>query len=478
MKKLLTVLVAGTGLAACAGEAQSTNEVEDLPPVTIYASRIDDTKDALPAAIAVFTAAEIEASGARDLPELLKKKAGIDIHAMNGNPLLTSIAMRGFGDNAFGRIKVVLDGEELNNVDMNAPNLTRIPLGSVERVEVIHGPSPVLYGDGAVAGVVNVTTDTRDYEKKTKITGKAGSQYTFGGNVQTKGGFEEEGVLYNAAYDYLHSDGYRKRSAYDLHTANAGVRKNFENGSTIGFKANYQNAFYELPGSLTYDQWKHARRTANNHDDWTRAWSYGFGIDSKLKLAEDQWLYLDGNFSHQYRRAKMAGWGTDTEYDYYNYALSPRYVNEKDVFGFGNKFTVGLDLRFDGYHENPRGGASIGNEPEMGMRHGSRNQTPAEARKPPSTGTVMPVTNAARVSSRSHSTQPRRSSASPKRPAGVWAITCSPRGERPPSGVQRYLRERSLTMKPGATALTRTCAGAMYCAKNCVQLAMAALAIA
>ena len=357
MKKLVAALVAGTGLAACAGETQSTNEVEDLPPVTIYASRIDDTKDSIPAPVAVFTAAEIEASGARDLPELLKKKAGIDIHALNGNPLLTSIAMRGFGDNAFGRIKVVLDGEELNNVDMNAPNLTRIPLGSVERVEVIHGPSPVLYGDGAVAGVVNVTTDTRDYEKKTKITGKAGSQYTFGGNVQTKGGFEEEGVLYNAAYDYLHSDGYRKRSAYDLHTANAGVRKNFENGSTIGFKANYQNAFYELPGSLTYDQWKHARKTANNHDDWTRAWSYGFGIDSKLKLAEDQWLYLDGNFSHQYRRAKMAGWGTDTEYDYYNYAFSPRYVNEKDVFGFGNKFTVGLDLRFDGYHENPRGGS-------------------------------------------------------------------------------------------------------------------------
>ena len=357
MKKLLTALVAGTGLAACAGEAQNTNEVEDLPPVTIYASRIDDTKDSIPAPVAVFTAAEIEASGARDLPELLKKKAGIDIHAMNGNPLLTSIAMRGFGDNAFGRVKVVLDGEELNNVDMNAPNLTRIPLGSIERVEVIRGPSPVLYGDGAVAGVVNVTTDTRDYEKKTKITGKAGSQYTFGGNVQTKGGFEEEGVLYNAAYDYLHSDGYRKRSAYDLHTANAGVRKNFENGSTIGFKANYQNAFYELPGSLTYDQWKHARKTANNRDDWTRAWSYGFGIDSKLKLAEDQWLYLDGNFSHQYRRAKMAGWGTDTEYDYYNYAFSPRYVNEKDVFGFGNKFTVGLDLRFDGYHEDPRGGS-------------------------------------------------------------------------------------------------------------------------
>ena len=370
MKKLVVALAAGTGLWAHAEQTQTTNEVEDLPPVTVYASRIDDTKDSIPAAISVFTAEDIEASGARDLPELLKKKAGIDVHAMNGNPLLTSIALRGFGDNAFGRTKIVLDGEELNNVDMNVPNLTRIPLGSVARVEVIRGPSPVLYGDGAVAGVVNVTTDSHDYAKRTKITGKAGSQSTFGGNVQTKGGFEDEGVQYGASYDYLQSDGYRDRSAYDVHTANAGVRKNFENGSTIGFKANYQNAFYELPGSLTYDQWKHARKTANNHDDWTRAWSYGAGIDSKLKLAEDQWLHLDGSFSHQYRRAKMAAWGTDTEYDYYSYAFSPRYVNEKDIFGFGNKFTVGVDFRYDGYEENPRGG---------GKRHFNRDRYAAFA---------------------------------------------------------------------------------------------------
>ena len=332
--------------------AAATNMVAELPTVTVYASRIEDAKDDIPASVQIFDAEQIAASGVRDLPELLKKKAGVDIHAMNGNPILTSIAMRGFGDNAFGRIKVVLDGEELNNVDMNAPNLTRIPLGNVERVEVVHGPSPVLYGDGAVAGVVNVTTDTRDYEEKTRITGKAGSQYTFGGNVQTKGGDEAEGVLYNASYDYLQSDGYRKNSGYDMHTLNAGVRKNFENGSTIGLKLNYQNAFYELPGSLTYDLWKNGRKTASTQDDWARIWSYGVALDSKMKLAEDQWLYFDGGFSYQYRHAvyKDPVWGdSDLEYDYYSYRFSPRYVNECDIAQFGNKFSVGFDFRYDQY---------------------------------------------------------------------------------------------------------------------------------
>ena len=352
MKKMLAAVLAGTSVVACAEPPQNTNEVVELPPVTVYASRTGDAKDAIPASISLFTAEDVENSGALDLPELLKKKAGVDIHAMNGNPILTSIAMRGFGDNAFGRVKVVLDGEELNNVDMSAPNLTRIPLASAERVEVIRGPSPVLYGDGAIAGVVNVTTDPYDYEKRTKVTGRAGSQYTYGGNFQTKGGFEDEGLLYNASYDYLQSDGYREHSAYDMHTANAGLRKNFDNGSTVGFKANYQNAFYELPGSLTYDQWKHARKTANNHDDWARIWSYGIGLDSKMKLAEDQWLLVDGGFSHQYRHARYVSSDSDLEYNAYCWHLSPRYVNEMDVFGFANKFTVGTDFRFDRYGED------------------------------------------------------------------------------------------------------------------------------
>ena len=350
--KVVSAALAGMVGSLCAEPPQSTNEVAALPSVTVYASRIDAAKDEMPASVSVFTAADIESSGAENLPELLQKKAGIDIHAMNGNPILTSVAMRGFGDNAFARVKVVLDGEELNNVDMNAPNLTRIPLDGMGRVEVVRGPSPVLYGDGAIAGVVNVSTDSRDYEKRTKATVRAGSQNTFGASAGTKGGFEKEGVQYGASYDYLQSGGYRDRSAFNIHTANANVHKNFDNGSTIGLKANYQNAFYELPGSLTRYEWKHSRKSAVNRDDWARIWSYGISLDSKAKLAEDQWLHLDGGFSHQYRHARYASSASDLEYNAYCWHLSPRYVNELDVFGFENRFTAGFDFRFDRYGED------------------------------------------------------------------------------------------------------------------------------
>ncbi|MBP5286092.1 MAG: TonB-dependent receptor plug domain-containing protein [Kiritimatiellae bacterium] len=341
--------IASAAFAVCAAGVSpaATNVIAELEPVAVYASRIDDAKEAMAAPVQVYDAGAIAASGARDLPELLEKTAGIDVHRLNANPMQSEISMRGFGENSFGRVKVVLDGEELGNVDMFAPNLMRAPLGSVERIEVVRGPSPVLHGDGAVAGVVNAVTVPDGYEERYRIAGKAGSQNTFGAGFSAKGGVAGEGVQYHGAYDYLRSDGWRRRSAYELHSANAGLRKNFENGSRVGVKANYQNAFYELPGALPLAGWKDSRRRALNPDDWCRTWAYGIGLDSKMRLGEGRWLYADGGFSHQRRDANWGGYGYKNRYELFGFRFSPRYVDENDLFGFGSKFTAGLDFGYD-----------------------------------------------------------------------------------------------------------------------------------
>jgi len=353
---MVAAVAAAAGSVAEPTQTEATNKVVEIPPVTVYASRIESSAAEMPSAVGVYDAEAISRSGARDLPELLDKVANLQIRTLNANPLQTQIAMRGFGENSYGRVKVVIDGEELNCVDMDAQNLVRIPLGSIDRVEVIHGPSPVLHGDGAVAGVVNIVTDTRDYSKKTKVTARGGSYGTFGANVQTKGGFEEEGLLYFASYDYSRSDGFRERSGYDMHAFSASLRKNFDNGSTVGFKANYFNSFFEMPGSLSYAQWKGSRRYAKFDNDWCRLWNYGFAIDSKMAIAEDQWLYIDGAFSVKHRQAHWGDYGYSNEYDLYSGQISPRYVNEKDVFDFGSKFTVGYDFRYDRYNVRDRSG--------------------------------------------------------------------------------------------------------------------------
>lgn len=327
--------------------------------ITVYGSRVEDPAERMPASVCVFRADEIASAGARDLPELLEKGANIQIRTLNANPLQAQIAMGGFGENSFGRVKLIVDGEELNSSDMDAPDIARLSLAGIDRVEVIRGASPVLYGDGAIAGVINVTTDSRDYETKTRLAVKGGAYGTLGFSGRTKGGSAEDGVAYSAAYGYQRSDGYRHRSGYDLHTADASIRQDFENGSWVRLKANYANVLYEMPGALTWREWQDDPRQAKYEDDWCRGWNYGFSMASKVVLADAQCLYLDGAFSLKHRTSHWGDYGYANDYDLYAYQFSPRYVNEMDIGSLANKGTMGSDVKYERYAVDDRSGLNL-----------------------------------------------------------------------------------------------------------------------
>jgi iron complex outermembrane receptor protein len=330
----------------CAAFA-ATNVTADLPSVTVYAARAGATADALAGAVQVFDADFIAQAGAQSLPDLLEKKADVEIRTLNGNPLQSQVALRGFGENSFGRVKVLFDGEELNAVDMFAPNLARVALGSVERVEVIRGPSPVLHGDGAVAGVINVLTSATEVEPLRRVSVRGGSFGTAGVALLLRGAAGEDNLSYSAAADGGRSDGFRDRSAYDLFSFDAALHRTFEQGAFWRFKLNLAQAFYEMPGAVSRDVWASDRRAAAYQHDWCRLWNAGVGFESKAHLADDQWLTLDGRFSFQRRRSHWGDARFTNDYNLYGLSFSPRYVNETAVAGFGNTLTVGADLRVD-----------------------------------------------------------------------------------------------------------------------------------
>ena len=336
--------------------AVAANMVAELPPVTVYASRIDAGIDDIPASVQVIDSGEIGGSLASDMGGLLEKCANVGVRTLNGNPLQAQIFMRGFGENSFGRVKVLLDGEELNGVDMSAPDIARIALSSVERVEVIHGPSPVLHGDGAVAGTINVLTAVPDAPPRTRISAKGGSRGAAGVGFGSRGAVGEEGYWYSSSYAYDRSDGYRDRSAYGIHAFDAAVGRRFENGSRFAVKADYAWGFYEMPGALSYEAWKADRKAAAYGNDWCRTWSAGSGFELKARLAEDHLLYVDGRFSMRRRRSNWGDYGYANDYALYGMAFSPRYANTVPVAGFDNSFTVGSDLRCDRFNVRDRSG--------------------------------------------------------------------------------------------------------------------------
>lgn len=353
MKKGKLAALAAIGCSAC---ALAADEATVLPTITVDASRIESAAEDMPSPLQVFGVEEISRSGAKDLPDLLSRIANIQVRSLNSNPLQAQIAMRGYGENSFGRVKIYVDGEEINSADMDSPNLARIPLGGIERVEIVHGPSPVLYGDGAVAGIVNIVTDSSDCSRKSRVAAKAGSYGTAGLGFATKGGDEHAGVKYSGFYDYVRSDGYRKRSAYDIYSAGATLHKEFSCGSGIAFRANYSNALFEMPGALSYEEFKRNPEAAAYHGDWCRLWNYGFSSSAKIVLSDERRLLLDGVFSLKHRESNWGDYGYANEYDLYSWQFLPRYVDERDVAGLSNRFTSGAEFRFDRYCVSDRSG--------------------------------------------------------------------------------------------------------------------------
>ena len=194
---MAAVLSAAFGAGSLAGETNETKSVE-LGRIVVEASRVGRTAEELPMPVRVLDAKAIAESGARNLVDLLEKETSSLnlIRTGAGNPALAQVSLRGWGENGFGRVLVMVDGERLNFADMSAPLLSRIELGSISKVEILEGSGSVLYGDSASAGVINIVTEPDGYDEGGRVEVYGGSFETFGARASLHGGDREADTKY------------------------------------------------------------------------------------------------------------------------------------------------------------------------------------------------------------------------------------------------------------------------------------------
>ncbi len=149
--------------------------------VVVSATRFAESDPRVPANVVVITADDIRATPATNVPDLLKAVAGVEVRPLYGAMGIdATVDLRGFGDTAGSNTMILLDGQRLNPIDSGAINWSTIPLGGIERIEIIRGAGTVLYGDRATGGVVNIITD--------KTGGTRASLQAIGGSYGYRGG--------------------------------------------------------------------------------------------------------------------------------------------------------------------------------------------------------------------------------------------------------------------------------------------------
>lgn len=157
--------------------------------------------------ITVISAKEIKERGAKTVDEALQGVPGVVVRKMDGaSPM---IDLRGSGATAQFNTVILLDGIPVSG--LAGFDLNTIPVEEIEKIEVLQGAGAVMYGDGAIGGVINIITKVPTDKKVYGGAGlEVGSWRTIRNNVYL-GGKIGDRFLLNASYSGYSSKDYRDR---------------------------------------------------------------------------------------------------------------------------------------------------------------------------------------------------------------------------------------------------------------------------
>jgi len=131
----------------------------------------------VPAAVTVFTREEISRLGMDYLHELLNLVPGYQSQRSSDMSTASNYSSRGRRQGANSReVLLLLDGRPMNDARTGGPvSGMRVPLGQIERVEIIRGPGSAIYGSNAFTGIINVIT-AHDENQASLTTGTDNQQ--------------------------------------------------------------------------------------------------------------------------------------------------------------------------------------------------------------------------------------------------------------------------------------------------------------
>src|SRR4051812_16407388 len=133
-----------------------------LETVTVTPTRTEQRLGDVPASQSLVTSDAIEQSPALLADDVLRQVPSFSLFrrtsALAAQPTAQGVSLRGIGPSGQSRTLVLLDGIPFNDPFGGWVYWTRVPLESVDRVELTEDSSSSLYGNIAMGGVINIIT--------------------------------------------------------------------------------------------------------------------------------------------------------------------------------------------------------------------------------------------------------------------------------------------------------------------------------
>jgi vitamin B12 transporter len=180
-----------------------------IDKVVVTATRTPLAIGDLPASVSVLQGADLRARGVTSVVDALREVPGVAIARSGSFMGVTSVFTRG-GQSTY--TKVLIDG-----VAMNQPggffDWATLSTDNVERIEVVRGPSSVVWGSDAVTGVVNIITRSGRGGPRMMASARAGTYGTIDGEAQVSS--SSTAATYSVGLAHHQTNGI-----YDFNNAN------------------------------------------------------------------------------------------------------------------------------------------------------------------------------------------------------------------------------------------------------------------
>ena len=121
---------------------------------------------------------ELEAHDFKTPADALQNETGIALY--RDGSWGTSVNVRGMSEQ---RLLFLLDEDRLQSATDIAGVLSTVDMNSLEKIEVIKGAGSVLYGTGAMGGIVNFVSERPGYSDFLNVSGKVSSGYHSGNKM-------------------------------------------------------------------------------------------------------------------------------------------------------------------------------------------------------------------------------------------------------------------------------------------------------
>jgi len=342
--------------------------------ILVTATRLDPDNSKARGNTTIITAADIEKSTARTLPELLGREAGVLTRSLYGNNATgATVDIRGFGAASTQNTLILIDGRRLNDVDLSNVDFSVIPLQSIERIEITRNSGAVLYGDGAVGGAINIIT------RQPEMAGTSAFVQAGAGNLDPQQ--LDAQISHNTGplsvflgAHGVSSDGYRDNNKLDRKNLNSDIRFT-HNNSEFFLRADWFDQDLDLPGvrkvnpGLGINQLRQDRKGTSTPRDYadqdgysinpgvTHYWDNGTEavIDFGYRKKNQQSFFDDYDFGGLFSSY------LDTDLD--TWSFTPRIITPHRLFGMSAQTTTGMDYYDSDYDSDRSLKKSTDNQP-------------------------------------------------------------------------------------------------------------------